>query len=67
MEKEIHFKVYDGRYTHYLTAVVKKVLEHKGHEIYEDKDEWLYIECHGNWQYFGTMREAKKFINHTIW
>ena len=63
----INYRVFDGRYTQYLSTEAEKVAEHKGHDIYQDKDEWYFVECDGNWQYFGTLREAKRFINTTLW
>lgn len=63
---EIQYKTFDGRYTHYLTTEVVLVEAHKGHEIYQDTDGWFFVQTDDNWQYFGTKREAKKFIN-AIW
>lgn len=63
----IEYRYFDGRYTHYLSAEVKRVTEYKGHEILKDDNGWYYVFCHDNWEYFGTMREAKRFINTTYW
>jgi hypothetical protein len=63
----INYNYFDGRYTQYLSTEVEKVATHKGHDIYQDKDEWYYVFCFDNWQYFGTLREAKRFINTTLW
>lgn len=64
---KINCNYFDGRYTQYFTTEVEKVADYKGHEICKDADGWHYVSCHDNWQYFGSLREAKRFINTTMW
>lgn len=60
----ITFKWFDGRYTQQDTTEAEKVKTYKGHDIYQDAQGWLYVETPDEgWRYFGTMREAKTFIN----
>ena len=60
---KIQYKSFDGRYTHYLTTEVVVMETYKGHYICKDSEGWLFVKCDDNWQYFGTMREAKRFID----
>lgn len=64
---KITYKWFDGRYTQTNDVEVEKCAEYEGHDIYKDKDGWFYVLCMGNWQYFATIREVKRFINTTIW
>ena len=43
------------------------VQTYRGHDIMRDKDNWLYVQCGDNWQYFYTVREAQWFIRNTDW
>lgn len=39
----------------------------QGHEVYIDNAGWYYVECKGVWSYFGSLREANRFIRDTYW
>ena len=43
------------------------VKNYQGHDIYQDDEGWLYVKAGDNYQYFGTIREAQKFIRDTEW
>ena len=41
---------------------------YQGHEIWRCTQKWYYVlDNSSNWQYFGTLGEAKRFINNTYW
>jgi hypothetical protein len=64
----IQYKYFDGRYTQYRSTEVHKRAKFSGHEIFADADGWLYVQNNaGDWQYFGTIREARNFIRNTYW
>ena len=46
----------------YETVDAHKYAMYQGYDIYTDKDGWYYIQHNGEWNYFASMNEAKKFI-----
>lgn len=58
----ITYKWADQDQTHSSTAEVEKCKTYRGHDIYKDSEGWLYICIDGDWNYFGTIREAQKFV-----
>ena len=47
--------------------VVKSTI-YEGHYIWRDTQKWYYVQdLSRNYQYFGTLREAKRFIMDTCW
>lgn len=65
---QIQYKYFDGRYTQYRSTEVHKRAKLSGHEVFADADGWLYVQDNaGDWQYFGTIREARNFIRNTYW
>ena len=47
---------------------VVKSTTFEGHDIWRDSQKWYYVQdTTANWQYFASLREAKKFINNTYW
>ena len=63
---KITYKWFDGRYIEQETTMVIKRANYKGHDIYQDIDQWYFLNDGNNWQYFGTIMEAKRFITHII-
>lgn len=59
----ITYKWWNDGSTETSTTEAEKVKTYKGHDIYQDAQGWLYIEFPEGWRYFGTMGEAKRFIN----
>jgi hypothetical protein len=59
---KITFKWFDGRYTQQSTTEAERLKTYKGHDIYKGSEGWLYICINGDWNYFGTIREAQKYI-----
>lgn len=49
-----------------LVNVVKSTT-YEGHDIYRCSELWYYVQCCGEWQYFGTLSEARRFIRDTYW
>lgn len=63
--KEIKVKYYDWYTRHEWRENVRVVRSttYKGTEIWRGVDgQWYYVFA-GEWQYFGTLGEAKRFIN----
>lgn len=50
-----------------VSVDVRKRAKLNGHDIYIDAEGWYYVECRGVWHYFGTLREANRFIRDTYW
>lgn len=47
---------------------VVKSTTFEGHDIWRDSQKWYYVqETTGDWQYFGSLYEAKRFIMDTCW
>ncbi len=60
----ITYKWWNDGHTETSTTEAEKVKTYKGHDIYQDAQGWLYVETPDEgWRYFGTMGEAKTFIN----
>ena len=60
---KIQYTFFDGRYTQYYTTDVELVQTHKGHAIYQEVSGWYFVKGYDNWQYFGNINEAKRFID----
>lgn len=43
------------------------VQRYRCHDIMRCKDNWFYVFDGSNWQYFGSVREAQRFIRNTDW
>ena len=52
----------DTNAVRYETVDVRKYAMYQGYDIYTDKDGWYYVQYNGEWDYFTSMNEAKKFI-----
>lgn len=59
---KIQYKYFDGRYIQYNSADVTLCAKYKSFDIYKDAEGWYYVAYWDNFQYFGTVHEAKRFI-----
>ncbi len=46
----------------YFTADVRQCGTYKGHVVYTDGEGWLYLQVAGEWNYFASMCEVRRFV-----
>lgn len=46
----------------YIKVEVEKYTSFRGYDIYADADGWCYVQINGDWRYFATIYECKRFI-----
>ena len=50
----------------YETVEAERQQQYRGFDIYMDADKWYYVQVNGEWNYFDSINEAKKFIRSLI-
>lgn len=46
----------------YFSAEVEPYKTYKGYKIFKDAEDWLYLQVAGEWNYFASMCEVRRFV-----